>query len=309
LLIAGMFSFMNAGSGSNQSNHAYKTGPIHFGITDRGLKLASDSYVFWPAHIGAITFISGRHYTHPVITDFPFSYLIEKKEQSYLLPGVSFISIGTARDEQKWPQRDRRRGKKFDFIRYELLNPYIVGNIQKGLAVLKNPSSVFTDVFIVPAARQRGIKVYELAEALFLLGALVKRVKKCTDFSTANLQKLVAVNATDGIGEWTDIAGLPCPETVLDSLLADIENGVVNQLADIAAAFENVYNAYSDYEWSWVVAAFEKKFGKRPEQLSAEEIHKYVQTHGEYHRQHIELLRKNKEKELKPYEKFAAKKT
>ncbi|MDD4158647.1 MAG: DUF4954 family protein, partial [Proteiniphilum sp.] len=32
LLIAGMFSFMNAGSGSNQSNHMYKLGPIHQGI-------------------------------------------------------------------------------------------------------------------------------------------------------------------------------------------------------------------------------------------------------------------------------------
>ena len=31
LLIAGMFSFMNAGSGSNQSNHMYKLGPIHQG--------------------------------------------------------------------------------------------------------------------------------------------------------------------------------------------------------------------------------------------------------------------------------------
>ena len=31
LLIAGMFSFLNAGSGSNQSNHMYKLGPIHQG--------------------------------------------------------------------------------------------------------------------------------------------------------------------------------------------------------------------------------------------------------------------------------------
>ena len=41
LLIAGMFSFMNAGSGSNQSNHMYKLGPIHQGIMERGAKTAS----------------------------------------------------------------------------------------------------------------------------------------------------------------------------------------------------------------------------------------------------------------------------
>ena len=43
LLISGMFSFMNAGSGSNQSNHMYKLGPIHQGILERGAKTTSDS--------------------------------------------------------------------------------------------------------------------------------------------------------------------------------------------------------------------------------------------------------------------------
>ena len=38
LLIAGMYSFMNAGSGSNQSNHMYKLGPIHQGTLERGAK-------------------------------------------------------------------------------------------------------------------------------------------------------------------------------------------------------------------------------------------------------------------------------
>ncbi len=44
LLIAGHFSFLNAGSGSNQSNHLYKLGPIHQGVVERGSKTSSDSY-------------------------------------------------------------------------------------------------------------------------------------------------------------------------------------------------------------------------------------------------------------------------
>ena len=43
LLIAGMFSFFNAGSGTNQSNHMYKLGPIHQGVVDRGSKTGSFS--------------------------------------------------------------------------------------------------------------------------------------------------------------------------------------------------------------------------------------------------------------------------
>jgi NDP-sugar pyrophosphorylase family protein len=45
LLIAGLFSFLNAGSGTNQSNHMYKLGPTHQGIVERGSKTASDSYI------------------------------------------------------------------------------------------------------------------------------------------------------------------------------------------------------------------------------------------------------------------------
>ena len=45
LLIAGLFSFLNAGSGSNQSNHMYKLGPIHQGVAERGSKTTSDSYI------------------------------------------------------------------------------------------------------------------------------------------------------------------------------------------------------------------------------------------------------------------------
>ena len=61
LLIAGMFSFLNAGSGSNQSNHMYKLGPIHQGIVERGSKTTSDSYILWPAKIGTFTLVMGRH--------------------------------------------------------------------------------------------------------------------------------------------------------------------------------------------------------------------------------------------------------
>jgi hypothetical protein len=38
LLIAGLFSFYNAGSGTNQSNHMYKLGPVHEGKLERGCK-------------------------------------------------------------------------------------------------------------------------------------------------------------------------------------------------------------------------------------------------------------------------------
>ena len=108
LLIAGMFSFMNAGSGSNQSNHMYKLGPIHQGIMERGSKTASDSYILWPARVGAFSLVMGRHVTHSDTSNLPFSYLIEQQNTTYLVPGVNLRSVGTIRDAQKWPRRDGR---------------------------------------------------------------------------------------------------------------------------------------------------------------------------------------------------------
>ena len=124
LLIAGMFSFMNAGSGSNQSNHMYKLGPIHQGALERGAKTTSDSYILWPARIGAFSLVMGRHVTHPDTSNLPFSYLIEEKNTTYLVPGVNLRSVGTIRDAQKWPKRDQRKDpNRLDQINYNLLSP------------------------------------------------------------------------------------------------------------------------------------------------------------------------------------------
>ncbi|MCP4712598.1 MAG: DUF4954 family protein, partial [Planctomycetes bacterium] len=115
LLIAGIYSFLNAGSGSNQSNHMYKLGPVHQGIVERGSKTTSDSYVLWPAKVGAFTLVMGRHYSNSDTSNLPFSYLIESKDESLLVPGVNLRSVGTVRDAKKWPKRDGRLdSNKFD---------------------------------------------------------------------------------------------------------------------------------------------------------------------------------------------------
>ena len=138
LLIAGMFSFMNAGSGSNQSNHMYKLGPIHQGILERGAKTTSDSYLLWPAKVGAFSLVMGRHVSHQDTSDLPFSYLIEDQSTSYIVPGANLKSVGTIRDAQKWPRRDARKDPdRLDCINYNLLSPFTIQKMVKGSMILK----------------------------------------------------------------------------------------------------------------------------------------------------------------------------
>ena len=89
LLIAGMFSFFNAGSGTNQSNHLFKCGAVHQAVHRRGCKFASGAYVMSPAIEGVYTMIMGRHTHHHDTSVFPFSYLLEQEGRSALLPGAN----------------------------------------------------------------------------------------------------------------------------------------------------------------------------------------------------------------------------
>ena len=64
----------------------YKLGPIHQGAMERGAKTTSDSYILWPARVGAFSLVMGRHVNHADTSNLPFSYLIE--QQKYHLFGA-----------------------------------------------------------------------------------------------------------------------------------------------------------------------------------------------------------------------------
>ncbi len=187
LLIAGMFSFLNAGSGSNQSNHLYKLGPIHQGIMERGGKTTSDSYLLWPSRIGAFSLVMGRHYKHCDTTDFPFSYLIESNDESILVPAINLKSIGTIRDTQKWPNSDIRTDSNLlDYINFNLLSPYTIHKMINGreklLSIIRisgEEAAAYSldKMKIENRALFRGIKLYEMAIWKFLGNSLITRLQ------------------------------------------------------------------------------------------------------------------------------------
>ena len=139
LLIGGAFSFFNAGSGTNQSNHMYKLGPCHQGVLERGCKAASGSYILWPLRAGAFSLVTGHHTRHVDTSDFPFSYLIAEGGDTTLLPGITLRNAGTLRDLRKWPQRDNRRElPPVDGVTFDVLSPYTMTKMARGLARLEH---------------------------------------------------------------------------------------------------------------------------------------------------------------------------
>ncbi|MDR1373080.1 MAG: DUF4954 family protein [Dysgonamonadaceae bacterium] len=286
LLIAGYYSFLNAGSGSNQSNHMYKLGPIHQGIVERGSKTTSDSYILWPAKIGAFTLVMGRHYKHSDTSDMPFSYLIESDNDSVLVPGVNLRSVGTIRDAQKWPKRDRRTdSNRLDFINFNLLSPFSVHRILKAIDTLKNLKKVSGDTSdfyyyqstkIQNRALENGLKLYEMAVNKFLGNSLIKRLENLHFTNETALRKQLLSNTTVGTGEWIDIAGLIAPKSEVERLLSDIETDAVNTLESISERFAEMHNNYYIYEWTWAIDCIQQWYSVKIEEFTFADIIRIV---------------------------------
>lgn len=282
LLIAGMFSFMNAGSGSNQSNHMYKLGPIHQGTLERGAKTTSDSYILWPARIGAFSLVMGRHTGHCDTSNLPFSYLIEQNNSTYLVPGVNLRSVGTIRDAQKWPKRDKRTdSQKLDFINYNLLSPYTVQKMFKGrdiLLELRHASGELSDIYsyhsakIKNSALNKGIKFYETAIHKFLGNSIIKRLEGIDFKSDEEIRMRLRPDTSIGSGEWVDISGLIAPKTEIEGLLDGIESGAINRLKYINSEFERMHKNYYTYEWTWAYERIEEFYGIHPEEMTAANV-------------------------------------
>ena len=261
LLIAGMFSFMNAGSGSNQSNHMYKLGPIHQGIMERGAKTTSDSYILWPAKIGAFTLVMGRHVSHQDTSDLPFSYLIEDSSMTYIVPGANLKSVGTIRDAQKWPRRDVRKDPdRLDCINYNLLSPYTIQKMLAGISILKELQRVsgqnseaytYQSGKIKNSSLRKGIALYKLAIDKFLGNSLISRIMKSEFSSAEELRKTLVPDTPYGKGDWVDIAGMISPKKAITDILNSIESMEIKDMGDLNARIADIHANYYDYEWRW----------------------------------------------------------
>lgn len=282
LLIAGMFSFMNAGSGSNQSNHMYKLGPIHQGIMERGAKTASDSYILWPAKVGAFSLVMGRHVSHQDTSDLPFSYLIEQQNTTYIMPGANLRSVGTIRDARKWPLRDGRKDPEIlDHVNCNLLSPYTVRKMMNGLRILhqlQDVSGVTSDSYAYQSGKIRksslikGIRYYRLAIDKFLGNSLVSRIMQSDFNDIIQLRKALVPRHSYGDGEWVDMAGMIVPKQAVSDLMESMENGEILDVSSLAARFAGLHSEYYDMEWKWAYGMIREYYGLDLESAECDDL-------------------------------------
>jgi len=256
LLIAGMFSFFNAGSGSNQSNHLFKSGAVHQAVHMRGCKFASGAYVMSPAVEGPFTMVMGRHSDHHDTAIFPYSYLLEKDGRSHLLPGANLTSYGTVRDIEKWPARDRRTAMR-DVVDFEEHNPYTTGAMLRATDTLRRLQEARPDAeqyacgktVIGASALARGIKLYDKA-IVAALGAM--------------LDGGAPDGRYDGTGRWIDMAGQYIALREAKAIADDIEAGRLRSFEEIDNRFRVFHVHYAEYARSWAEDVYASLLGHAP---------------------------------------------
>lgn len=258
LLIGCQTSFMNAGSGSNQSNHMYKLGPVHWGILERGVKTSSDSYLMLGAKIGAFSLLMGQHKTHPDSSQFPFSYLFgDDRGATVVAPAMMLRSCGLMRDEKKWPSRDRRQKRHMplhDRIIFDVLNPMTVDK-------MLGAADVIDELLARPADDDRVIRY----RGMKFMRAGLERARVIYELA---IFKYLSLHVADGFpekqgedvpAEWVDIAGLPMRRDWLQRAL-DTES-----IYDMEQVFTEAYDKYRELEREWIASRFDARWRRSAE--------------------------------------------
>ena len=297
LLIGGMFSFYNAGSGTNFSNHAYKMGPMHWGILERGTKTASGSYLLMPATIGAFSVCFGKLMHHPNTTALPFSYLIAEADKMFLVPGRNITTVGLYRDIRKWPRRDMRpQHSQKSIVNFDWLSPFTVGEILRGKKILENlrqasgdnvSSYNYHEYVINASSLRKGIKYYDIALRIYM-GAVLKRAHKWGFFGKPETEI--------GLGKWDDLSGLLLPASEEQQLIDEIKDGTLETIQEVIDRFHEINDNYRVYQWAWTYRMILEYYGIK--EITTEDDARIKKDYIEARRAWIAEIRKDAEKEF-----------
>lgn len=287
LLIGGIYSFFNAGSATNFSNHAYKMGPLHWGTMERGAKTASGAHLLWPASVGAFSMCMGKIQTHPDIASMPFSYVFGDGRRTVLLPGRNLTTAGTWRDVHKWPVRDHRaQDSRMSVITQDWLSPAVIANCADGMKaledMLKNDATAeefaYGGCVIRRRDAEKGIGFYDMAIRLYI-GRMLETGNAVDSTYTAS-------------DDWTDLGGLLMPCSTLRQLLNGIASSDYNSIDDVNHALALAAADYEQLKWEWTCSRFDLQHE------SSENLAAMRSQYAEAHALYIEAVEKDAEREF-----------
>ncbi len=272
LLIAGYCSFFNAGSGTNFSNHRYKSGPVHQGVLLRGAKTGSFSYMLWPSRVGAYSTVVGRHYGALDTASLPFSLIREDTGHTWALPAAALMGCGLWRDEAKWATRDRRKvAEPLDIVDTAVLSPWTVSAMIRGRELLQkhidtlNPRHDYAAVHGVRVKRswlETGRDYYGMATDILLGETLAARLARAGNKpEEKRVRDLLGSHRVSADMAWVDLCGMVVPEAALEHVLTRVRTGEIDQVDGFNRAMHELHAQGTEAGWAWCAALLEQRLG------------------------------------------------
>lgn len=312
LLIASLYSFYNAGSGTNHSNHMYKLGPVHQGVLERGCKTGSFSYLLLESRLAPFCVVIGKHMTNIDIPDFPFSYISESGGKSYLTPAMNLLTVGTVRDQDKWASRDRRKVPvRKDIVNPAVYSPYTVAKMVRGRDLLLGLYETtakdveYVNIGGVNLSRllmKNSAKYYNMTIQRWLYQKLFVRIEDQLRKDLPWKEALVALApSVPAENVWCDLAGLLCPKSCLDDILGRLESGLFRSMAELNAALQELHGRYADHEWAFAFSRFEKEKGIEIASLTREAACEMIDEWANTTRKMFNMILADAEKEFEDF--------
>ncbi len=309
LLIGGLFSFYNAGSGTNQSNHRYKLGPTHEGKLERGCKTGSFAYMMWPCRVGPFSIVLGKHTRSFNTSDLPFSHLeADAAGRCELIPGHYIATVGTLRDGAKWPQRDRRKGPvRRDILCFDVFSPLTIGRMLRGAATLaqlqeatdRKVSTVNVGgVEIKRVLLRTGVKRYTAAVERYLLEQIVNRLARGFERGDGSLRQIFAAapNAVYDL-DWVDVGGQLMPKKRLEDLCQAVVAGRIDTIDKLQHALLDIRAAYDEDTWLWTRLQAKASLQLNLDELTVEQANDCVSRYCAEHQKFLRLVLLDAERE------------
>ncbi len=309
LLIAALLSFYNAGSGTNQSNHMYKLGPVHEGKLLRGTKTGSFSYMMWPCRTGPFSVVLGKHAGTFDVEDYPFSHLEARPDgKANFVPGLHLTTVGVVRDFMKWPKRDKRKGKiRRDMITFDVFSPYTAGKMLKAVAELKSlqesTGKDIEEVSVGGARVKRPIlrssqKYYRLGIELYLLENVMRKLEGLGG-DNSDIRGIFACEGDSLYSDkWVDIGGQLMGQGRLEQLQSSIETDEISSAEQFHKMLTQIRERYAADEWIWVKTRYAEYFGVDIDNAKMEHLLEAVDSYQKVKSKFLNLVIADAEKEF-----------
>jgi hypothetical protein len=225
--------------------------------------------------------VMDKHSANFDTSEFPFSYLTVEDGKSMLTPAMNLFTVGTRRDSDKWPNRDRRKDpNKLDLIHFELFNPYIVAKMIRGSEILqsiydhapkKQKYVKYKGISILRLLLKTCRKYYQIGLKKYFGDQLLGKLEKGTFDNLDELRSYLRP-AKNVRGDWVDLAGLLAPQAVIQKIVQDLIDERIDDMEQLQSRLRTVYEDYEDYAWSWYVQVLERETGIQLNQITQEQL-------------------------------------